>query len=344
MRRSKKDSTQPRRDAVTGYTRAIRLGTAVTTFITLGLSPLLRMPVARADGEDIIIDQIIDALSAVDPTAGSDLDSWLASLDAALQGAGSFDPSSLGGSLPALDSGSSVPSLADLGAASPAAGFDLTSLYQSLFYDPVHAFDQEWIDGTTLLGGLTVDFDNALNTFWGDIGGPGILIGNGVDGTAADPTGGAGGWLFGDGGTGWTSNVAGEDGGAGGLAHFGNGGAGGAGFDGSAGGVGGNTSYGIGGDGGAGGDAAASSSSAADGGAGGAGGAATGYFFGVGGNGGDGGTGAAGGAGGDAGAGGNGALLLGDGGNGGTGGAGSPDGASGAGGEGGLLGHHGASG
>ena len=60
------------------------------------------MPVARADGEDIIIDQIINSLSAVDPTAALDMSSWLSSLDAALQGAANFDPSSLAGTMPDL--------------------------------------------------------------------------------------------------------------------------------------------------------------------------------------------------------------------------------------------------
>ena len=57
------------------------------------------MPVAKADGEDVIIDQIINSLSAVDPTAALDMSSWLSSLDAALQGAANFDPSSLDGVL-----------------------------------------------------------------------------------------------------------------------------------------------------------------------------------------------------------------------------------------------------
>ena len=66
------------------------------------------------------------------------------------------------------------------------------------------------------------------------------VIGNGVTGTAANPTGGAGGWLLGDGGAGWTSTEVGVAGGAGGAAGLlGNGGAGGAAGAGAAGGIGG---------------------------------------------------------------------------------------------------------
>ena len=53
--------------------RFIGLSAAASTFITIGLSPLVHMPVAKADGEDIIIDQIINSLSAVDPTAALDM-------------------------------------------------------------------------------------------------------------------------------------------------------------------------------------------------------------------------------------------------------------------------------
>ena len=96
-RRSKKQDRQSRRDDGHRAVRFIGLSAAAGTFITFGLSPLVHMPVAKADGEDIIIDQIINSLSAVDPTAALDMSSWLSSLDAALQGAANFDPSSLAG-------------------------------------------------------------------------------------------------------------------------------------------------------------------------------------------------------------------------------------------------------
>lgn len=66
------------------------------------------------------------------------------------------------------------------------------------------------------------------------------LIGNGTNGTAANPNGGAAGLLFGDGGTGYSQTESGAPGGAGGAAGLiGNGGAGGAGGPSAAGGAGG---------------------------------------------------------------------------------------------------------
>ncbi|WP_152328535.1 PE family protein, partial [Mycobacterium tuberculosis] len=80
------------------------------------------------------------------------------------------------------------------------------------------------------------------------------LIGNGADGTAANPNGGAGGLLYGNGGNGFSQTTAGLTGGTGGSAGLigngGNGGAGGAGANGGAGGNGG-WLYGSGGNGGA---------------------------------------------------------------------------------------------
>ncbi|WP_031743793.1 PE family protein, partial [Mycobacterium tuberculosis] len=101
------------------------------------------------------------------------------------------------------------------------------------------------------------------------------LIGNGADGTAANPNGGAGGLLYGNGGNGFSQTTAGLTGGTGGSAGLigngGNGGAGGAGANGGAGGNGG-WLYGSGGNGGAGG-AGPAGAIGAPGGAGGAGGA-----------------------------------------------------------------------
>jgi hypothetical protein len=80
------------------------------------------------------------------------------------------------------------------------------------------------------------------------------LVCNGANGTQANPDGQNGGLLFGAGGNGWTSDVAGVAGGKGGNGglFFGNGGAGGAGGAGAAGGDGGNA--GLIGNGGAGGN------------------------------------------------------------------------------------------
>lgn len=112
------------------------------------------------------------------------------------------------------------------------------------------------------------------------------LIGDGANGTAASPNGGAGGILWGNGGAGYSQTTGGLAGGNGGSAGLiGNGGAGGNGGLNAAGGAGGNGGwlYGNGGAGGTGG----ASPTVAFGGAGGAGGRA--YLLGSGANGGAGG-------------------------------------------------------
>jgi endoglycosylceramidase len=212
---------------------------------------------------------------------------------------------------------------------------NLTSLVQQVVYTPIHTVVEAWIGSD-----LGRQIDGVVNTLAGT-----YVIGDGAAGAAAHPTGGAGGWLAGDGGVGWDSteaDVAGGKGGAAGL--LGNGGDGGAGGAGAAGGTGGagGQLMGIGGIGGAGGAGIAGGV----GGAGGAGGAATGLMFGVGGRGGDGGDGSDGGRGGN---GGNGAFYVGSGGDGGDAGDSGVGGDStglpalgGAGGNAGLFGRHGA--
>ncbi|ORA08049.1 hypothetical protein BST12_28580, partial [Mycobacterium angelicum] len=111
------------------------------------------------------------------------------------------------------------------------------------------------------------------------------LIGNGANGTAASPNGGAGGLLIGNGGNGFgfTTGATPQKGGNGGAAGLiGSGGAGGTGFLGGAGGAGGNGGWLIG-NGGVGGAGGTAITLAVTGGAGGAGGNAT--FIGAGGNG-----------------------------------------------------------
>ncbi|ORW03583.1 PecA family PE domain-processing aspartic protease [Mycobacterium lacus] len=103
------------------------------------------------------------------------------------------------------------------------------------------------------------------------------LIGDGANGTAASPNGGAGGLLYGNGGNGYSQTASGVGGGAGGAAGLiGNGGAGGAGGPNAPGGAGGNGGwlYGAGGPGGPGGagPTGAPTKAAASGGLGGAGG------------------------------------------------------------------------
>jgi hypothetical protein len=173
--------------------------------------------------------------------------------------------------------------------------------FQTVVYGPVHSAGQTWINSPL---GQTLDpiINAPTHLLLGR-----DLIGNGAAGTAASPTGGAGGFLFGDGGAGYTqTSGSGAVGGRGGNAGLiGSGGNGGGGFAGGAGGVGGvgGVLMGNGGIGGAGG------ASAGIGGAGGTGGQA--LLFGDGGLGGAGGTGLTAGAGGATGYGG---LFIGTGG------------------------------
>src|ERR1700761_9247551 len=210
--------------------RVVGLSSGAGAMLAFGLGPLAHAPAANADdfgAIDTIIDNVINSLSGVDPALGTGLDGWVANLDTALSGASAADP-----------------------ATATAATTDYAALWNTDVYAPDEAAEQAWI--TSSYGEA---FDADLNAFWQDFGGQGILIGNGADGTAADPTGGAGGLWFGDGGSGWNSGVAGEAGGNGGIAYDGDGGDGGAGYEGSMGGAGGDTAYGIGGEGGQGGAA-----------------------------------------------------------------------------------------
>jgi hypothetical protein len=167
--------------------------------------------------------------------------------------------------------------------------------FQAFVYGPIHTTGQAWI--ASPLGQAIDPIINAPT----DLLLGRDLIGNGVAGTAASPTGGAGGFLFGDGGPGYSptggGGAVGGNGGAAGL--IGNGGTGGAGGFGGTGGIGGwlMGNGGMGGGGGAG----------AHGGTGG-----HAFFFG------NGGLGGAGGAGGVDGSAGRGGLFIGTGGPGGS--------------------------
>ncbi len=139
-------------------------------------------------------------------------------------------------------------------AAAPLAAINsfVAAGFQTVVYGPVHTAGQTWINSPV---GQTIDpiIDAPTHLLFGR-----DLIGNGAAGTAASPTGGAGGFLFGDGGAGYTQTsgtgaVGGNGGnagligtgGAGGQALlFGDGGHGGAGGAGPTAGAGGATGYG----------------------------------------------------------------------------------------------------
>ncbi|MGB6147014.1 MAG: PGRS repeat-containing protein, partial [Mycolicibacter algericus] len=133
--------------------------------------------------------------------------------------------------------------------------FGLDAAFNSFMSDVNSWVATNWI-GTQFGDWVDNNLINPLGAAWASADSCGFIC-NGVAGTAADPDGQDGGWLFGNGGDGWNSTVAGEAGGNGGDANFwgdgGAGGAGGAGADGGDGGAGGSI-FGSGGDGGRGGD------------------------------------------------------------------------------------------
>ncbi len=187
--------------------RVVGLIAAAGAVLAFGMGPLANAPGAHADEFDVIVDPIINSLAGLvtglDPSAG---------LDLGAAGVSSAEPlAALGLSADAV----------------PAAG-SLDAL--------LHTFEQDWITSSMGTG-----VDTQLNTLWQDLGGTGILIGNGAngigDGSLAEANGAAGGLWFGDGGNGATD--AGGVGGVGGAAVLGDGGVGGNGLDGGAGGDGG---------------------------------------------------------------------------------------------------------
>lgn len=172
-------------------------------------------------------------------------------------------------------------------AAAPLEGIGeaVSGAFQTLIYGPVHTIGQAWIASP-----LGQALDPVINAPTQALFGRDV-IGNGIAGTLVSPNGGAGGFLFGDGGTGYstttgTDPVMGGTGGNAGL--IGTGGTGGIGWHGGVGGAGGvgGLLMGNGGLGGAGGVAFPATGT---GGAGGVGGQA--LLFGNGGYGGTGGAG-----------------------------------------------------
>ncbi|ORV39598.1 hypothetical protein AWC02_19660 [Mycolicibacter engbaekii] len=255
----------------------------------MGMAALLPAIPARADLDDVfdeLFAPFVDAASStLDWGALSDSAAWETFFDPAHWEAAWANLDGLGEPLAAL--------------ASPVG---LTDLFDQWIYTPIHTGVGNLLDS---------DFGQQVGGVVNQLLGS-YAIGDGADGTAENPDGGAGGWLFGDGGAGYSSSAEGVAGGAGGAAGwFGNGGAGGDGGEGAAGGAGGNGGWllGVGGVGGDGGDGVV-------GGIGGSGGAG-GWLFGIGGAGGSGGDGGDGGHGGD---GGSAIGLFGSGGAGGDGG------------------------
>ncbi|WP_411431643.1 PGRS repeat-containing protein, partial [Mycolicibacter arupensis] len=175
---------------------------ASAAVLALGVGPLGLAPTANADLEDLL-----------DPTFWFDPANWSDTGFFTEIGTAVFDPSALGlGDVSTWFDG--------LGAADYST-FSLDDFAQGLYLQ-LHTGMQDWMSSS--FGQQVGDLINPLFASGAVCG----LICNGVDGTEIDPNGGTGGWLFGDGGNGYDSDVAGVTGGDGGAAvWFGNGGAGG---------------------------------------------------------------------------------------------------------------------
>ncbi len=347
----------------------VGLPTTAAAFLTAAVGSIAPAPQAKADfGIDDLIMNVLDPgvlAAAAEPAATLDLSTLLADL---VNSTGVTDTPALAITDLALPDPSSVvasiAAAAEPASAAPAAdpAFDLSGLlaffgfvgtgqpdsiafadsFQEGLYQPVHTIVEDWINSPL---GQFVDGDiNGLFQTPSNVCG---VICDGVPGTQADPIGGGGGLLLGDGGAGYDAaadpGMTGGDGGSAGL--FGDGGAGGGGGLGANGGNGGagGEIMGNGGIGGAGGDGTATLT-AGHGGDGGSIGQNPTDVSALG-NGGDGGvggsgyaSGAGGYAGGNGGTGGDGSALIGYGGTGGAGGAGGNGGAGGMGGAGGTSG------
>ena len=396
--RHAKRKTRSRGSARLRVCAVVGLPTTAGAFLAAAVGSIVPAPQAKADfGIDDLIMNLLDPgvlAAAAEPAATLDLSTLLADL---FNGTGLTDATALAiPDLP--DPGSVMAAAVDPGVIAAAADFsdpgavaaaadlppdavaaaadpafplsDLLSFFglvgtgqpdsiafadsfQEGLYQPVHTFVEAWINspfGQSVDSGINSLFQTPSNVC-------GVIC-DGVPGTEADPTGGGGGLLAGDGGAGYDAaadpGMTGGDGGSAGL--FGDGGAGGdggLGADGGNGGAGGEImgNGGLGGTGGAGGLGVAAGnggdggsigqnptdvSALGNGGNGGAGG--VGYIgtTGTAGTppGGAGDIGGTGYAGGNGGAGGAGSALIGYGGTGGAGGEGGVGGTGGAGADG----------
>ncbi|MGB3521933.1 MAG: PGRS repeat-containing protein, partial [Mycobacterium sp.] len=135
------------------------------------------------------------AIAPIAPTAQADFDDMMDVLvtpfvttDGALDGDALFDATAWDTFLSSAHWDAAFTALAE---PSPALAFDL--------YTGLHDIAEKWIDSD-----LGIQVNGAINTLFGS-----TVIGNGADGTEANPDGGNGGWLFGDGGAGWNSTTDG---------------------------------------------------------------------------------------------------------------------------------------
>jgi hypothetical protein len=165
-RSGSKDRPRSRKATIRRRQRAVGLTGAISAFLTLGLGALANAPKATADGFDVVIDQVVNAItgSLGDVAAGSAAVAELGSL-----------------SLGATEStaGVGLGSLSDLGSAAAASPVDAW----------LHGLEQDWINS-----GFGQQVDTAINS-WFNLVDPSSsacgLICDGADGQG-------GGLIFGD--------------------------------------------------------------------------------------------------------------------------------------------------
>lgn len=169
-RRGTKHNPYSRNAMIHRRQRAVGLMGAISAFLTLGLGQLANAPKATADEFDVVIDQVLNAItgSSGDVAAGS----------AAVPELGSLG----------------LGSLSDAGSVAAASPFDAS----------LHGLEQDWINS-----GFGQQVDTALNHWFNQVDpttGACGLICNGADGvwggTLAQADGQGGGLIFGDSGNG----------------------------------------------------------------------------------------------------------------------------------------------
>ncbi len=140
-RRGSKHNPHSRKAMIHRRRRAVGLTGAISAFLTLGLGPLANAPKATADGFDVVIDQVVNAItgSLGDVAAGSAAVTELGSL-----GLGATE-STAGVGL------GSLPDVGSVAAASP-------------LHSWLHGLEQDWINS-----GFGQQVDTALNNWFNQV-------------------------------------------------------------------------------------------------------------------------------------------------------------------------------
>ena len=177
--------TSPSHRTAVRWRRVIGWGSSAGAALTFTIGPLAAIPAAHADGLDVIVDPIInavdhavtgvDVLASLDSAASADLgglggsafDQWLALPTDSVAGIGTATGAVASVSA-ASDAVAGAGNAAEGAAASsdPAAGFD------AMFLQAIHTDEQNWINSP-----LGESIDNTINKDFGE-----YLIGNGANG------------------------------------------------------------------------------------------------------------------------------------------------------------------